>query len=255
MLALSKLALIFVAAMNLAHLRAVDGRVAVVAASMLVALGLARRFGPAPLSVHRQAWMALINDHRATLAKRFRQLVRINAYGFEEKGKWQAELARFRVSVGLDLDARHAAAFDRLATRRIRRLAEGAADHALAETEDAMTPEDYEHHCAELLRRNGWSAEVTGMSGDQGVDVVAERDGVSIALQCKLHFSRPVGNKAVQEAHAAADFAETSHAAVVTNAAFTRSAEALATKLGVLLLHHSDLPRLDRLLTTDRVAI
>ena len=43
-------------------------------------------------------------------------------------------------------------------------------------------------------------------------------DGISIALQCKLHFSRPVGNKAVQEAHAAADFAEASHAGVVTNA-------------------------------------
>ena len=129
MLALSKLALIFVAAMNLAASASRRWARCRGRGVMLVALGLARRFGPAPLSVHRQAWMALINDHRAALAKRFRQLVRINAYGFEEKGKWQAELARFRVSVGLDLDARHAAAFDRLATRRIRRLAEGAADH------------------------------------------------------------------------------------------------------------------------------
>lgn len=248
MLALSKLVLVFIVAMNLARLEAVDGRIAALATVVGAVVLLMQRLGLAPLGDRRQAWSMLIGDHQAALVKRFRQLVRVNAYGFEETEKWHAELARFRLSVGLPLEERLAQRFDRLATRRIRRLAAREDDAALAETESEMTPEDYEHHCAELLRRSGWSAEVTGMSGDQGVDVLAERGNVSIALQCKLHFSRPVGNKAVQEAHAAADFAETSHAAVVTNAAFTRSAEALAEKLGVLLLHHSELPRLDRLL-------
>jgi restriction system protein len=234
--------------MNLAGLRAMDGRVAALAATALVGLAVARSLGFEPLSDRRSRWLALLAAHREALTKRFRQLVRINAYGFEETDKWLDELERFRLSVNLPLDRKAALAFERVATTQVRRWAEREADTVFSGSESQMTPEDYEHHCAEVLRRSGWSAEVTGMSGDQGIDVLAQRDGLSVAVQCKLLFSRPVGNKAVQEAHAAAGFVETSHAAVVSNAPFTRSAEALADKLGVLLLHHSELPRLGGIL-------
>jgi restriction system protein len=200
-----------------------------------------------PSLAARQAQVTLLARHRAALTKRFRQLVRPNPYGVEELDKWLGELERFRRSTGLPAAGKSAAAFDRLATEVVRRWVAGEAEAALEEGEAPLSPEDYEHHCAAILRRQGWQADVTGMSGDQGADVVAERDGVSIALQCKL-YARPVGNKAVQEAHAAASFVEASYAAVVTNAAFTRSAEALAHKLGVFLLHHSELVRLDELI-------
>jgi HJR/Mrr/RecB family endonuclease len=117
---------------------------------------------------------------------------------------------------------------------------------------DEMTPSDYEYHCAELLRGAGWEVELTGASGDQGVDVLAQKSGLSVAVQCKLHFAKPIGNKAVQEAHAAAGFVEASHAVVVSNNTYTRSAEALADRLRVLLLHHSELPDLDMLLARAR---
>jgi restriction system protein len=65
-------------------------------------------------------------------------------------------------------------------------------------------------------------------------------------VQCKL-YAQPVGNKAVQEALAAQRYYATDHAAVVSNAAFTRSAVQLARSAGVLLLHVSDLDRLDHL--------
>ena len=75
---------------------------------------------------------------------------------------------------------------------------------------------------------------------------------VVVVVQCKLYFANAIGNKAVQEAHAAAGFFDASHAVVASNAQYTRSAEQLAAKLGVLLLHHSELPDLERLLTFRR---
>ncbi len=57
---------------------------------------------------------------------------------------------------------------------------------------------EYEEHCAEILRTAGWETRSTPKSGDQGVDIIAERDGIRIAIQCK-NYKQPVGNKAVQE--------------------------------------------------------
>ncbi len=45
------------------------------------------------------------------------------------------------------------------------------------------------------------SVEVTRGSGDYGVDVLAEKEGVTYAVQCK-RYDGPVGVKAVQEAYA-----------------------------------------------------
>jgi len=240
---LSRLLILFIVAANLAGWHAVDGAAAAAFAALAAGWGLARAARLVPPPGRRQHWQALLTRHRIALTRRYRQLVRPNPYGYEETDRWQDELERFRLSTGLTLDGRADTAFDRLATATARRWAERD-DAATLEAGGELTPADYEEHCAALLRRHGWRASVTGMSGDQGADVVAERDGVSIALQCKL-YAQPVGNKAVQEAHAAAGFVDASLAGVVTNADFTRSAEALAHKLGVLLLHHSDLTRLE----------
>ena len=112
---------------------------------------------------------------------------------------------------------------------------------------DTMTPTDFEIFCAEQLRLAGWNTQVTMRSRDQGIDVIAEKAGKRIVLQCKL-YSGPVGNGAVQEiaagrAHERADFG-----AVVTNSRYTAPAEQLAATNGILLLHHRDLLRLEEML-------
>ena len=76
------------------------------------------------------------------------------------------------------------------------------------------------------------------------VPVEVPVDGLVVVLQCKL-YSKPVGNAAVQEAGMA--FHKASHAAVVSNAAFTRQARELASASGVVLLHHEQLTDLDQL--------
>ncbi len=105
-------------------------------------------------------------------------------------------------------------------------------------------PKGFEVACAESLRRLGWVARTTAASGDQGVDVVATKDGVKAVLQCKLH-SKPAGNKAVQEIIAGRDYEKANVAAVVASAGFTRSAYELAAATGVLLLRIEDLSQID----------
>jgi hypothetical protein len=103
-----------------------------------------------------------------------------------------------------------------------------------------MTALGFENYCADILRRQGWAARTTSRSGDQGVDVLADRAGVRVVLQCKF-YSQAVGNKAVQEAFAAKAYASANFAAVVTNARFTNSAIKLGKATGTYLLHVSEL--------------
>ena len=115
---------------------------------------------------------------------------------------------------------------------------------AFAGFSDRMTPFEFEAYCTEELRRVGWRAYRGKGVHDQGVDVVAEKDGLKVILQCKL-YSQPVGNKAVQEAFAGRTFESAQYAAVVTNNLYTPSAQELAATNGVLLLHYTELATLD----------
>ena len=100
---------------------------------------------------------------------------------------------------------------------------------------DGMEGHDFEWFCADLLERRGVvDVEVTKSSGDYGVDVLAEKDGVTYAIQCK-RYDGPVGVKAVQEAYAGRDFYDRMVGAVMTNQYFTDPAVAAARKLKILL--------------------
>jgi restriction system protein len=97
------------------------------------------------------------------------------------------------------------------------------------------TPAEFEKWCAAQLQASGWDVQVTGRSGDQGVDVRAKRAAVVLIVQCKL-YSQPVGNRAVQEAFAGKSFYHAHAAAVVSTAGFTKHARAIAAQTGVHLL-------------------
>lgn len=100
---------------------------------------------------------------------------------------------------------------------------------------DEMEGHDFEYFCADLLEQNGFiDVEVTKGSGDYGVDVLAEKDGVTYAVQCK-RYDGPVGVKAVQEAYAGRDYYDRMVGAVMTNQYFTEPAVAAARKLKILL--------------------
>lgn len=211
-----------------------------------------------PLSSARTKISASVDQHLETLARKRLALVSLDEYGTVQGSAWNKEIQYFadRV-VRPELSEDEAIA---VATAGMTRIFQELAEDRIAKRTDEIelelsfdkvtTPIEFERWCARLLDSRGWTATVTKGSGDQGADVLAQKDGHSIVLQCKL-YTGSVGNKAVQEAFSAQRHYLTSRSAVVTNSEFTKSAHELARTTKVLLLHYSDLNRLDSLIFQD----
>ena len=105
----------------------------------------------------------------------------------------------------------------------------------VADQFEEMEGHEFEYYCADLLRKKGFlEVEVTKGSGDYGVDVLAEKDGITYAIQCKC-YQTPVGVRAVQEAYAGRDYYDRMVGVVMTNQYFTAPAVDAARKLKILL--------------------
>lgn len=100
---------------------------------------------------------------------------------------------------------------------------------------DEMDGHEFEYFCAELLEKQGFmDVEVTRGSGDFGVDILAEKDGVTYAVQCK-RYQGAVGVDAVLRTYAGRDYYGCMVGAVMTNQYFTAPATEAAAKLHILL--------------------
>lgn len=100
---------------------------------------------------------------------------------------------------------------------------------------DQMDGHSFEQFCAKILRENSFeSVRVTQGSRDQGVDIIAFKDGIKYGIQCKC-YSSDIGNKAVQEVFAGKTFYECHVGVVLANQHFTKAAIELAKKNGILL--------------------
>lgn len=104
-----------------------------------------------------------------------------------------------------------------------------------ADVFEDMEGREFEYFCAELLEQRGFvDVEVTRGSGDYGIDILAEKEGVTYAVQCKCYTSA-VGVRAVQEACAGREYYDRMVGAVMTNQYFTAPAVEAARKLKILL--------------------
>jgi restriction system protein len=100
---------------------------------------------------------------------------------------------------------------------------------------DAMTGTEFEDYVAARLRRAGWQVSFTSLSGDYGVDLIAERDDKSVAVQCKRH-GKPVGVAAVQQVVSGARHHGCAKSIVISNQEFTQAAKQLAFTHGCQLI-------------------
>lgn len=99
---------------------------------------------------------------------------------------------------------------------------------------DLMSGTEFEEFIALLFKKIGYSSQVTKQSGDQGLDVIAIKNGSKIGIQAKC-YSNTVGNAAIQEAVAGKSFYNCDKVLVVTNNYFTSAAIELAQANDVLL--------------------
>jgi len=117
---------------------------------------------------------------------------------------------------------------------------------APTETFDELSGIDFEVYLARLLKKLGFE-DVTGtpVTGDQGADLLARKDGRKIAIQAK-RYKGSVGNQAVQEVVAALKFYKADEGWVITSGRFTQPARALAQANGIHLVDGLDLRKLQQ---------
>lgn len=194
----------------------------------------------------RRTVRAVLAEHAQALARRRAQLVRVDDYGVEIDKAWRKEMRHFFDNVLLSRLGPHhqKAALERggelmaLIDAAARERAAAVASEPVRSS--AAAGAEFELRCRELLEEAGWAARLTAGTGDQGADIVAEKGGTTVVLQCK-RYARPVGNKAVQEVAAARTYYGADVAAVVSNSDYTEAARRLAHRNGVHLLHVDDL--------------
>lgn len=106
---------------------------------------------------------------------------------------------------------------------------------------DKMSGKEFEDRLVILFRRMGYIVTHTGRStGDYGVDLVVEKDGIKTAVQAKRHKTL-IGEDAVREVFSGMAMYKCTKALVVTNSNFTHQAKRLARSNNVELCDRSDL--------------
>ncbi|MGE8132829.1 restriction endonuclease [Novosphingobium subterraneum] len=100
----------------------------------------------------------------------------------------------------------------------------------------------FEQECLVSLRQAGFTVMRTKRTGDFGADLVAERDEIKFAIQCK-DTGKPAGVKAVQEAAAARRHYVADYAVVCSRSGFTPAAVELAASNDVTLATFRELVR------------
>lgn len=92
----------------------------------------------------------------------------------------------------------------------------------------ALSGTEFERLLYRLFEAMGYNVEPTGRSGDQGGDLVANKNGERTLVQAKCYRDWSVGNEAVQQVVGAMKYYDCSKTMVVTTSAFTPQAHSLA---------------------------
>jgi HJR/Mrr/RecB family endonuclease len=99
---------------------------------------------------------------------------------------------------------------------------------------DLMSGSEFEEFLCNYFNDIGYECERTKATGDQGVDLIAIKDEVKIAIQAKC-YSGVVGNHAIMEVFAGAKYYNANKCMVITNSTFTKAAIELAKSNSVVL--------------------
>ena len=100
---------------------------------------------------------------------------------------------------------------------------------------DAMSGGEFEQYMVEALLRLGFeNIQYVGGASGNGVDILAQKNGVQYAIQCN-RYQGSVDESTIQEAVDGAAAYECEKAIVITSSHFTKAAEALAERHNALL--------------------
>lgn len=91
----------------------------------------------------------------------------------------------------------------------------------------AMSGMEFERFVANVFQQQGYTAELTGASGDHGIDILLRKGGYVVAVQCK-QWDNAIGEPILREFYGAMVNAGVNTGFVVTSSHFTAQAETFA---------------------------
>jgi len=92
---------------------------------------------------------------------------------------------------------------------------------------EACSPSDFEALVATLYEHEGWETRVKPSGPDGGLDIIGERAGQTLGVQCKRYGAgNPVGGPTVREVIGSAQTHGVDQVSIVTTSRFTNSAKA-----------------------------
>lgn len=107
-----------------------------------------------------------------------------------------------------------------------------------------MDSDEFEEIAAQLYRERGYEVRLTKKGADGGIDVIAESEDMTVAIQAKRYsLANTVGAKTVRETFAATRREKILRPSIITTSKFTRNARKEADQLGVELIDGEDLAR------------
>lgn len=114
---------------------------------------------------------------------------------------------------------------------------------------DSLSGVEFETFIANYFKYLGFKITITPTTGDNGVDIIAKRNGFSLGIQAKLYYKHNISNSAIQEVFSGKSYYKCDYAMVVTNWTFSKPAQKLAKELKVAII---DREMLSNLLTIQR---
>ncbi len=92
-----------------------------------------------------------------------------------------------------------------------------------------MKPSEFEDYIADLFSKLGYKTEATGGSHDEGIDIVAEKDGIKYYIQCKKFITSKVTVHDIRDFYGAlVDHLANGKGYFITTNKFTLEAEKFA---------------------------
>ncbi len=111
-----------------------------------------------------------------------------------------------------------------------------------------MHPAEFEEYIADLFSKLGYKTETVGGSHDEGIDVMAEKDGIKHYIQCKKFITQVVSVGAVRDFYGAiTDHLAKGKGYFITTNKFTLEAEKFAEDKPIELINGQKLIKYIRL--------
>ncbi|MBX3047667.1 MAG: restriction endonuclease [Anaerolineales bacterium] len=108
---------------------------------------------------------------------------------------------------------------------------------------DKLSGIEFEKYIIGVLKEHGYAVSLSGKSGDLGVDILAEKNDIKYAIQCKRQGSM-VSRRAVSDAVAGMQHYNCDQAVVITNNRFSPGAKQLAKSNDCILIDREMLSKI-----------